>query len=447
VLRIGAALCFIGHGVFGLLRKEAWLPFFALVGLGPEAAHYLMPLIGAIDIAMGILAIVSPRPIVFAYMAVWAIWTGALRPLTGDSLAELTERAGNYGVPMALLLMAAPRASLRAWLARVHTTELPEIDHARLGRLLLAVTVLLLAGHGFIGINGSVLLAGHYESIGLAGSLVSTIGAMEISAALALALRPGVVLALAICAWKLATESLFLVAGAPVWEFVERGGSYVAPLALAMVLVAQRRNVPLVRQAAAMAVVLIAALAGARAAGAQEPSVPSERELLAELRRGGVVLACRHGITDHDARDSNGSDYANRAAQRNLTPEGEAQSRRMGEAIAALKLPFGEIFTSPMARTKESAEMMFGRATVNMLLRMTPDSAALRRLFTDPPERGVIRVLMTHTGVLMRHFKGTPLRQVPEGGCVLVRPDGSDKPRPWALITEREWEAMRRVAQ
>ena len=91
--------------------------------------------------------------------------------------------------------------------------------------------------------------------------------------------------------------------------------------------------------------------------------------------------------------------------------------------------------------------MMFGRATVSRLLRATPDSVALRKLFTDVPEAGVIRVLMTHTGVLMRHFKGTSLRQVPEGGCVLVRPDGSDTPRPETLITEKEWMAMRRVEQ
>ena len=448
VLRIGAALCFIGHGVFGLLRKEAWLPFFAFAGIGPEAAHFLMPLVGTVDIAAGILAITSPRPAVFAYMAVWAIWTAALRPLTGDSFAEFTERAGNYGVPMALLLMAAPARSLRAWFTRLRPTDLPEIDRARLAQLLVAVTVLLLAGHGFIGLAGSPLLAAHYESIGLSASLVSPIGALEISAALALALRPSVPLALLACAWKLATESLFLAAGAPVWEFVERGGSYAAPLALALLLIAQRRPAPAVRRAtAAILTTLTAALMLPRVIGAQEPDATSERELLAQLRKGGVVLACRHSTTDHDAHDSNGTDYSNREAQRNLTAEGEALARRMGEAIRALNLPFGEVLTSPMARTKESAEMMFGRATVSRLLRATPDSVATRKLFTDLPEAGVIRVLMTHTGVLMRHFKGTPLRQVPEGGCVLVRPDGSDTPRPETLITEKEWEAMRRVAQ
>jgi hypothetical protein len=34
----------------------------------------------------------------------------------------------------------------------------------------------------------------------------------------------------------MATEFLFVAAGAPIWEFVERAGSYAAPLALAVLL-------------------------------------------------------------------------------------------------------------------------------------------------------------------------------------------------------------------
>jgi hypothetical protein len=34
-------------------------------------------------------------------------------------------------------------------------------------------------------------------------------------------------------AWKLGTEALRPLAGEPIWEFIERGGSYGAPLALA----------------------------------------------------------------------------------------------------------------------------------------------------------------------------------------------------------------------
>ena len=40
-------------------------------------------------------------------------------------------------------------------------------------------------------------------------------------------------------AWKLATEAFRPLAGEPIWEFIERGGSYGAPLALAWI---QRRS-------------------------------------------------------------------------------------------------------------------------------------------------------------------------------------------------------------
>jgi hypothetical protein len=41
-------------------------------------------------------------------------------------------------------------------------------------------------------------------------------------------------------AWKLTSESLWIVSGAPAWEFVERAGSYAAPLALAALLLHDR---------------------------------------------------------------------------------------------------------------------------------------------------------------------------------------------------------------
>jgi hypothetical protein len=43
-------------------------------------------------------------------------------------------------------------------------------------------------------------------------------------------------LCLAIVGWKLLTEMMFLTSGAPIWEVVERGGSYGAPLALFVLL-------------------------------------------------------------------------------------------------------------------------------------------------------------------------------------------------------------------
>jgi hypothetical protein len=104
-------------------------------------------------------------------------------------------------------------------------------------------TALLLAGHGALGaFVAKPLLAEHYAAIGLGPDVVPVIGTIEIAAAVAVLARPSVLLLALVAAWKLASESLFLLAGAPAWEFIERGGSYAAPIALAVILAHQRRG-------------------------------------------------------------------------------------------------------------------------------------------------------------------------------------------------------------
>ena len=104
-LRLGAAACFVGHGAFGIITKAAWVPYFGLVGIPSDTAYALMPVVGTVDILMGIAVLISPRPAVLLYMAVWSLWTALLRPLTGESAFETLERAWNYGVPFSMLLM------------------------------------------------------------------------------------------------------------------------------------------------------------------------------------------------------------------------------------------------------------------------------------------------------------------------------------------------------
>jgi hypothetical protein len=215
-LRIGAALCFIGHGAFGFVTKSAWVPYFGVVGIPESVAWQMMPWVGAVDITVGMAVLFAPRRIPLAYMAVWGLWTALLRPLSGESFFETIERAGNYGVPLALLLMSLGR-------------------DAAMRRTLQWTTVLLLAGHGALGaITGKGVFETHYAAVGLPAGLTAPVGWFEMALAAAIAVRPLTPLLFFACAWKLATESLFIVAGAPVWEFIERAGSYAAPLALAI---------------------------------------------------------------------------------------------------------------------------------------------------------------------------------------------------------------------
>ena len=233
VLRFGAALCFIGHGAFGFITKAAWIPYFAVVGIPEAWAYRLMPVIGAMDVMAGMAVLFAPRGLPLVYMVAWATWTALLRPLAGESFFETLERAGNYGVPLALILLTAMPRSLSG-LGRLLDGPATG-DHAlvRARAVLKWTTVLLLLGHGALGVSGKAMLTGHYATIGLSAATTVMVGWFEIALAVAVAARPLAGLLVFIAAWKLGSEFLFVVAGAPVWEFVERAGSYAAPLALA----------------------------------------------------------------------------------------------------------------------------------------------------------------------------------------------------------------------
>ena len=244
-LRIGAGLCFIGHGAFGIITKPEWVQYFGVVGIPQQWAYILMPLVGLVDIVAGISVLVSPRPIALIYMVVWALWTALLRPLSGDHVWETLERAGNYGVPLALIVLAGGRDAVRDWLAVVRPLPLLPRLKSRLLLTLRATTALLLFGHGALAVIGKPLLVRHFDAIGLGTGSLTIAGGAEIALAIAVLARPAVPLLLVVAAWKLATESLFLVAGAPAWEVVERAGSYVAPIALAMILARTRHVIRL----------------------------------------------------------------------------------------------------------------------------------------------------------------------------------------------------------
>lgn len=235
VLRIGAAACFIGHGAFGFITKAAWLPYFAVVGIPESWAWRLMPLVGAVDVLAGMAVLFAPRGVPLVYMVVWAAWTALLRPLAGESVFETLERAGNYGVPLALLLMTGVTFTRAGLLKPLAPALAPAPAHTP-ALVLKWTTVLLLLGHGALGVMGKPGLTGHYAAVGLPGSTTVIVGWFEIALASAVMLRPGAGLLVFVATWKLASESLFITAGAPIWEFVERAGSYAAPLALAALL-------------------------------------------------------------------------------------------------------------------------------------------------------------------------------------------------------------------
>jgi hypothetical protein len=140
-----------------------------------------------------------------------------------------------------LLLVLGLGHDRKSWFASVKTA--PPLSPVQAGNLLWvlrAIVALMLIGHGGYGVfMAKSNLLGFYQAAGLGAlglpleTIRAGIGFFEIGLGVAalFATRPSFFVF--IFAWKLASEMLYPVAGADMacWEVVERGGSYVAPLA------------------------------------------------------------------------------------------------------------------------------------------------------------------------------------------------------------------------
>jgi membrane-associated PAP2 superfamily phosphatase len=239
ILRVTAALCFIGHGAWGVIAKEAWLPFFEVVGISGAWAWRLMPVVGLFDIAVGIALLVRPRRAILIWMTFWSLATAALRPLAGMGMWEFWERAGNYAPPAALLLLGGAFAwrTREGWLGALAARPLSPDRIEWLHGGLRGALALLLAGHAGFGVFvQKPMLVDHFASIGIpadAGFLVG-VGLFEFSLAVLVLVRPVVSTLVYVLVWKLGTELLYPISGGVLdtFEFIERAGSYGIPLAL-----------------------------------------------------------------------------------------------------------------------------------------------------------------------------------------------------------------------
>lgn len=105
VLRIGIAATFFGHGIFAWKVHPGWISYLTTAGFSQSTAIFLMPIIGVIDIVVGIFVVFWPIKIVLVYALVWTLVTALIRPLAGEPIWTFVERGANWAAPMALLLL------------------------------------------------------------------------------------------------------------------------------------------------------------------------------------------------------------------------------------------------------------------------------------------------------------------------------------------------------
>ncbi len=186
-------------------------------------------------------------------------------------------------------------------------------------------------------------------------------------------------------------------------------------------------------------------------------AVASDGALLDALRTGGTSIYFRHVATDWSQADHvrEADDWLSceAARMRQLSDEGRADARRIGDAIRRLAIPVGEILASPYCRTMETARLMdLGpvRASTDVMnLRAASFFggrgaivARARKLLATPPPAGGNRIIVAHGNVAR---EATPVYPA-EGEGVVFRPDGAGGFELVGRIMPDAWERLLRAA-
>jgi hypothetical protein len=233
ILRIASGMCFIGHGAFGIITKPIWCNYFAVFGIGHDTAYQLMPVLGSADMLMGIIILVYPIRVIVLWLVVWGMVTASLRPLSGEPFAELIERAGNFGAPLALLVLCGTGDSFKSWFQGINPPTSGDPDRLKkVNFCLRIIAFLLLAGHAFLNLISKKALISQYAWLGFHDThgIAFTAGILEMGMAYIALLYPVRPLLLLFIVWKMGTE--FFYPHHELFEWIERGGSYGTLIAL-----------------------------------------------------------------------------------------------------------------------------------------------------------------------------------------------------------------------
>ena len=230
LLRFAISGCFIGHGMWGLVQKPAWIPFFNTFGITDEVAQTLMPLIGSVDIFIGLTILFSVNKFLILWAIVWTLFTAFLRPLAGMSIGEFFERAGNFGPPIALYVL----------LGFVTIVQQKQNTNQIVLWVLRSSLSLLLTGHGWLAMEKHSTIVANLSFVNFPteGSNMLYFGLFEVSLGLmVLLLHRSNLFLWTVLAFKLSTEFIYPIRGQmyDIFETVERMGDYLIPFILILI--------------------------------------------------------------------------------------------------------------------------------------------------------------------------------------------------------------------
>ena len=137
----------------------------------------------------------------------------------------------------------------------------------------------------------------------------------------------------------------------------------------------------------------------------------------------GYVLYLRHASTDFSQDDSRMTSYEDCSTQRNLTDQGRADARAIGERVRQAGISFDHVETSPLCRCKDTAKLAFGRINEVQPATTRGDREVRElRAFAAEKHRGNA-VLVSH-GTTIRNAIGVDTEP---GEMVVITPQGDGR--------------------
>ena len=159
-------------------------------------------------------------------------------------------------------------------------------------------------------------------------------------------------------------------------------------------------------------------------------AVSADADLWQKLQSGGYVVLLRHGLTDPGVGDPQGFKLGDCKTERNLNPDGRAESKRLGEAFRRHQVPVAQVLSSEWCRCKDTAELAFGRYEVwpplNNLFGRHENAAAQRSAILERASRfrgaGNL-ILVSHGSTIVQVAGISPAM----GEMVVMKPAGAGK--------------------
>lgn len=161
------------------------------------------------------------------------------------------------------------------------------------------------------------------------------------------------------------------------------------------------------------------------------PAQPAVSELIAALKAGGCVVVMRHASSPAAPPSAEAADPENTAHERQLDEAGRRSAAAFGAALKALRIPVGEVWSSPTYRALQTVRLAglpsphtsvdLGDGGQSMQAAGAAQTAWLRAKAAETPRPGTDTLVVTHNPNIQAAF-GAEASGLADGEALVFRP-------------------------